>query len=297
VLPVSVLDLTSQSFNAAMAGRAADHLRSGGLLQLELLDPDAAVKLAGDLYALLTRHFNPAHPSFCQLLVSPGEILLQWGVEEHGRRQSGVERNFSLAQVPRLEAILAIATDIAAALRQPGEQALFSVIPSLRKCRSFPRFYHRDSHFSVDDVRGESTTRSAYRMIWDLGLENSHRVLNADFVPRAALLDRTGAVAEHYRHLFQRQNIEGYRDMSEGQINQIQQQLTEAHLPFPENRVDLLPGRALVCLDDCYFHTTYLRHGRRVEELDRDPRSILIIREFCHNSFREIDALRDIIRL
>ena len=297
MLPVLTKDLTRGRFNAADARRVAEHLEAGGLMQLELLDPLTAARLAGDLSALLAAHFDPALPSFCQLLVSAEEVVLQWGYEANGRRHSGLERGFSLAPVPRLQSILEIAGAIAAALRLPHEVALFSIIPSLRKNRSFPRFFHRDSHSSVEDAAGESSSRSAYRMIWDLGLENSCQVLNAHFVPRAALLDSAGNVAESFQHLFQRQNIEGYRHMSEAQINLIQPQLREAMLPFLADQIDLKPGRAMVWIDDFYFHTTYLRHGRQVEELERDPRSILIVREFCHNSFRDIEALNDIIQL
>jgi hypothetical protein len=57
--------------------------------------------------------------------------------------------------------VAASAVAVAAALGSsaegpPGERPLLSLVPSLRKTRTFPRFFHRDSHASVAEVDSEA---------------------------------------------------------------------------------------------------------------------------------------------
>jgi hypothetical protein len=74
--------------------------------------------------------------------------------------------------------------------------------------------------------------------------------------------------------------------------------MREEALPFPESQSRLLPGRAFVWHDDRWFHATYLRRGRRIEELVARPRSILVVRSFARNAHREVpwsEAVRRVL--
>lgn len=282
-------DLRRGAPAAAEAAALAAELAAGKLLEAELLRPEQGGELAEEILALQRPRFDPQADSYCQLLVAPGRVVLNWGTAA-GEGAEAVD----LGGSPLLARVIAAAEALAEPLRQPGEEPLLSVVPSLRKRRSFPRFFHRDSHASVDELGREGERPSCYRAVWDLGLENSCEVLNVHFVPRRALLGDDGGVAAELRHLFQQQNL-GFRAMTDAEIDAVQPQMREAMLPLPEARLELRPGRAFVWLDDLFFHSTYLRHGRRIEELAERPRSILIVRQFARNAQRDIpwsDAVR-----
>ena len=85
--------------------------------------------------------------------------------------------------------------------------------------------------------------------------------------------------------------------MSDAEIDAVQPQMREEALPLPGPRPELVPGRALIWLDDLFFHTTYLRRGRSVAELAAAPRSILIVREFAAGAWRDVPWSASVRRL
>ncbi|MEM7052882.1 MAG: hypothetical protein AAF604_24685 [Acidobacteriota bacterium] len=293
---IDQIDLTGGSLAPTELARRVHGLEAGRLLQAEVFDPAGAGELQVEIEQVQNRYLAPGVDAYSQFLVGDlgsagggSAAIFNWGTAE-GEGAEAVD----LESFPRLRTFLALVDDFAAALRRPDEKHLLSVVPSLRKVRTFPRFFHRDSHASVDEVRREADIPSCYRMVWDLGLQNSHEVLNVHFVPRAGLLDDDGRVAAPHRALFQGQNF-AFREMSDHEIDAVQPQMREASLPVPELQRELVPGRAFVWLDDLFFHTTYLRHGRSVDELQAAPRSILIVRQFAANAQDDIpwsDAVR-----
>jgi hypothetical protein len=304
------VDLTRRSLappaGTALAGELAAALAAGALVEAEVFAAEGAAELLGEIVAVQAAHFDPAADAYSQLLVAPGRTIFNWGTG--GEEGAAV---VDLAAHPRLARLTADALALAGALARPedgGEAPLLSVVPSIRKTRSFPRFYHRDSHASVAEVADEGGARAApscYRMVWDLGLAGSCEVLDVDFVPRAALLDAEGRVRPEHLPLFQRRNLD-FRAMTDAEIDAVQPQMREELLPFPERREGrerrerrkrrkrrktasgLRPGRAFIWLDDLFFHTTYLRRGRSVAELGAAPRSILIVRGFAGGAWRAI---------
>lgn len=286
------IDLSGGALPAPEAEALAAALRAGALLDARIFSTAGAGELLAEVVALQRARFDPALDSYSQLLVAPDRAIFNWGTGG----EEGAEV-VDLGATPRLQRVAATAAALSRALAGRGEATLLSVVPSIRKTRTFPRFYHRDSHSSVAEVAEEGAGASSYRMVWDLGLENSHQVLNVDFVPRRELLDGEGRVPTRHRHLFQRQNLD-FRARSDGEIDAVQPQMREETLPFPGPRADLLPGRAFIWLDDLFFHSTYLRSGRSVAELAAAPRSILIVREFAADAWREIpwsDAVRRLL--
>ncbi len=257
-----------------------------------MLAAAGAAELLAEIVALQSTHFDPAADSYSQLLASRRRTIFNWGT---GGEEGAVEVN--LESSPHLARLTADALTLATALEgleEAGDEEgpFLSIVPSIGKTRSFPRFYHRDSHTSVSEVDGEGATgeASSYSMVWDLGLANSSEVLDVDFVPRRALLDVDGRVRPEFRHLFQLQDL-AFRAMSDAEIDAVQPQMREERLPFAGERPlggPLRPGRAFVWLDDLFFHTTYLRRGREVAELAAAPRSILIVRGFAGAAWREI---------
>ncbi|MEM7483243.1 MAG: hypothetical protein AAF481_18915 [Acidobacteriota bacterium] len=285
------LDLIHQPLQPSTAARAATRLRSGELLQVELFDAAGAGALLDEITELQAAHLDRHVDSYSQLLVGSGGALFNWGTAEGEGAVPVVVENR-----PLLGTFLAAATTLAEATRQGNEEILLSVVPSVRKDRTFPRFFHRDSHSSVDEIDRDRDVPSSYRTVWDLGLERSAEVLNVHFVRRAALLDEAGRVAGEYRHLFQQQNLD-FRQMSDSEIDAVQPQMREGLLPFADDIPLLRPGRAFVWTDDAYFHTTYLRADRRIEELIEQPRSILIVRQFAANAHHDIPWSEPVARL
>ena len=286
------IDLGGRGLSAPEAEVLAAALTAGALVEARVMTADGAGELLEEVVALQRAHFDPAADSYSQLLVAEGRTIFNWGTAEG----DGAEP-VDLGDFPRLGRVVADAAAVSRALSRPGEAPLLSVVPSIRRTRTFPRFYHRDSHTSVAEVAEEATAPSSYRMVWDLGLVNSHEVLDVDFVPRRALLDGEGRVRAEFRHLFQAANLD-FRAMSDAEIDAVQPQMREETLPFPEDRVDLLPGVAFLWLDDLFFHTTYLRRGRSVAELAAAPRSILIVREMTAEARRTIpwpDSVRRLL--
>jgi hypothetical protein len=279
------IDLSGKALMAPEAEALAAALHAGALLDARVVAQERAGELLAEVVALQRAHFDPAVDSYSQLLVGPGRAIFNWGTGG----EEGAEP-VDLGDFPRLQRLVADALALSRGLARGGEETLLSVVPSLRKTRTFPRFYHRDSHASVAEVAGEggdSPAPSCYRMVWDVGLENSCQVLNVDLVPRRALTDAGGRVEARHRHLFQRQNLD-FRALSDAEIDAVQPQMREEILPLSEPRPELIPGRALIWLDDLFFHTTYLRRGRSVAELAAAPRSILIVREFAAGAWRDI---------
>jgi hypothetical protein len=285
------IDLTSAPPGPATARLLAAPLAAGALVEAELLSAAEAAALRGEVLALQRAFFDPVGESYSQLLVfrDPAgreRALFNWGTGG----EEGAEP-VDLAVRPLLGRLVAHAVAVSDALRPDGEELMLSVVPSIDKTRTFPRFYHRDSHTSVSEVDAEAAGASCYRTVWDLGLVASSDVLDVDFVPRAALRDGDGRVAEDRRHLFQRANLD-FRSMSDAEIDAVQPQMRWELLPAEgtarDGRTALAPGRAYVWQDDLFFHSTFLRRGRRIEELAAAPRSILIVREFAANAHRDI---------
>ena len=291
------IDLSGRALSPPEAAALAAALQAGALLDARVVAPERAGELLAEVVALQRAHFDPAVDSYSQLLVAPGRAIFNWGTGGEERAEP-----VDLGDLPRLQRVAAGAVALSRALARGGEETLLSVVLSIRKTRTFLRFYHRDSHASVAEIAddgGDPKAASCYRMVWDVGLENSHQVLNVDLVPRRALADAEGRVQARFRHLFQGQNLD-FRAMSDAEIDAVQPQMREEALPLPGPRPELLPGRALIWLDDLFFHTTYLRRGRSVAELAAAPRSILIVREFAAGAWRDIpwsDAVRRLLPL
>ena len=218
------IDLSGRALAAPEAEALAAALHAGAVLDARVVAQERADELLAEVVALQRAHFDPAVDSYSQLLVGPGRAIFNWGTGG----EEGAEP-VDLGAFPRLRRLVADAVALSRALGPPGQETLLSVVPSLRKIRTFPRFYHRDSHASVAEIAadgGESPAPSCYRMVWDVGLENSFQVLNVDLVPRRALADAAGQVEARYRHLFQRQNLD-FRAMSDAEIDAVQPQMRE----------------------------------------------------------------------
>jgi len=289
------IDLRGRTLSAAAAERLAAAIGAGELVEAELLSAGEAAALAGELAVLHRAHLPPGEDAYSQVLAGEAGAAFNWGTAAG----EGAVR-LELAARPLLARVTASALALAAALRAPGEEVLLSLVPSLRKTRTFPRFFHRDSHRSVDEIAAEGAAGgrpSDYRAVWDLGLEHSSDVLDVAFAPRAALLAPGGGVAVRWRRLFQLRDLD-FRRLTEAEIDGLQPQMREETLPFPESQRRLRPGRAFVWHDDHWFHSTYLRRGRRIEELGERPRSILVVRSFAAGAHRGIpwsDAVRRVL--
>ena len=289
------IDLRRRVPTAAEAGRLAAAIDAGELVEAELLTAGEAAELAEDVAALHRAHLPPGEEAYSQVLAGAGGAAFNWGTAA-GEGAVWLELVAHLL----LGRVAASALALATAQSAPGEQVLLSLVPSLRRTRTFPRFFHRDSHRSVDEVGAEGTEGgrpSDYRAVWDLGLEHSSDVLDVAFAPRAALLAPGGGVAERWRHLFQRQDLD-FRRLGDAEIDAVQPQVREETLPFPASQRRLRPGRAFVWHDDHWFHSTYLRRSRRIEELRERPRSILVVRSFAANAHRGIpwsEAVRRVL--
>lgn len=283
MLKVHSVDRRDRRLTPADAAELAGRLRSGELVESVLGSEETGRRLAEELLDLERSWFDRSLSHWAQILVAPGRAVFNWGTDAGG----GAEP-VDLAGYPLLASVAADALLLSDALREPGEEPLLSLVPALRKQSTFPRFYHRDSHSSVQELTDDRNVPSTYRLIWDVGLENSCDVLNVNLVPRRALSADDGSVRPEYRHLFQRQNL-SFRTMSSEEIDAIQPQVREETLPFRETRRDLVPGHAFLWLDDLFFHATYQRAGRDLRELQERPRSILLVREFRDNRQFEID--------
>lgn len=269
---------------------------AGELVEAELLTGDEAAELAAELIALHRARVPPGEDAYSQVLAGEAGAAFNWGTAAG----EGAAR-LDLAAHPVLARTAASALALAAAQGAPGEEVLLSLVPSLRKTRTFPRFFHRDSHRSVDEVADEGSGAadrppSDYRTVWDVGLEHSSDVLDVAFAPRAALLAPGGGVADRWRPLFQLQDLD-FRRLSDAEIDAVQRQVREDALPFPASQRRLLPGRAFVWHDEHWFHSTYLRRGRRIEELRERPRSILVVRSFAAGAHRRIPWSEPVRRL
>ncbi len=279
------IDLRGRALTAEEAGALAAAVAAGELVECELLTAAEAAALAAELVALHREHLPAGEDAYSQVLAGAGGAAFNWGTAA-GEGAVALD----LAARPLLARVAASALALAAALRAPGEEILLSLVPSLRKTRTFPRFFHRDSHRSVDEVAAEGAAGgrpSDYRFVWDLGLEHSSDVLDVAFAPRAALLAPGGGVAPRWRRLFQHRDLD-FRRLSDAEIDALQPQMREETLPFPECQRRLRPGSAFVWHDDHWFHSTYLRRGRGIEELCARPRSILVVRSFAAGAHRAI---------
>lgn len=266
---------------------------AGELVEIELSTAAEAGELAEDLLALQRARVPAGEDCYSQVLAGEGGALYNWGTAAG----EGADR-LDLARHPLLARVAAGAGAVARALAVDGGPPLLSMVPALRKTQTFPRFYHRDSHRSVDelDAEGAAARPSDYAAVWDLGLENSSDVLDVAFAPRAALLGPGGGVAPEHRRLFQLQDLD-FRRMTDAEIDAVQPQMREETLPFPGRQRRLLPGRAFLWHDDHWFHSTYLRRGRSVDELASRPRSILVMRAFAGDAHRSIPWSEPVRRL
>lgn len=283
--PLTRLDLRGRVPSAEEAAALAAAVAAGGLVEIQLLTPDEAAALAGDLLALQRARVPAGEECYSQVLAGEGGAAYNWGTAAG----EGADL-LDLEAHPLLARVAAGAAAVARALAGTApDRPLLSLVPALRKTRTFPRFFHRDSHRSVDelDAEGAAARPSDYAAVWDLGLEHSSDVLDVAFAPRAALAGPVGGVAPRFRRLFQLQDLD-FRNLSDAEIDAVQPQMREEALPFPEHQRRLSPGRAFLWHDDRWFHSTYLRRGRRIEELAERPRSILVVRAFAGDAYRSI---------
>jgi hypothetical protein len=272
-------------------GLIADLLCDGRVVDVTLVDPGAARDLVGELSGLFESHINPMVRSYGQILVTESCCVFNWGCEG--------EDHATLIDPDAYPLTRKLARTIAAIsneLRAPGEHLLLSIVPALRRKHTYPRFFHRESHQSLDQLANEGSSPSIYRLTCDIGLENSCDVLNVNLVPRRALLDRQGQILPEYRHLFQQQPMRVSNDSREV-ICSPQPEVTEETLPFPQTAYDLRPGHALLWLDELFFHAPYLRSGRSLDELKVRPRSIVVVNEFRDNGYQRLDWSPAVARL
>ncbi len=291
-LRIQSVDATDRALLPEEAQLIAESLRSGEVVELTLVTPRSAGLLVEELIALQTAHGASSLAHYCQILIAEGGTILNWGTsaEDHATI-------VDLSEYITLDRALNALTQISDSLRTPSEHLLLSAVPALRRDRVFTRFYHRESHRSLDQLEREGSSNSIYRMTCDMGLENSCDIINVNLVPRSWLLERDGRIASRYKHLFQRQYFD-FRAETPEDVDATQRQLTEAILPFPGTKHDLLPGRAMIWNDDMYFHGPYLKAGRLLSELGEKPRSIMVINEFANDCFDTIHwgaSVRDLL--
>jgi hypothetical protein len=291
MLEIAPVDAREYSSLAQLGKLAAGHLREGRVVDMNLVTPDEARMLVDELSGLLDSHFQPGVRSYGQLLFTGRRCVFNWGSlgEEHA----------VLLDIDAYPLTRMLARTIAAVsdeMRTGDEHLVLSLVPALRRRSTYPRFFHRESHQSLDQLVNEGTSPSIYRLTCDLGLENSFEVLNVNLVPRKALLGADGQILLKYRHLFQQQAMR-ISARSHEEISSPQSEVTEETLPFPETAHDLKPGHALLWLDDLFFHAPYLRAGRSLDELKTRPRSIVIVNEFCNNSYQRLKWPAAVARL
>jgi hypothetical protein len=275
-LEVVRADLRAGVPDGGESGRLATALEAGALLEARLTDAAGAAALAAELDALQRSAFDPERKHYVEILVAEDGAVYGWGVEDDGGTTRPGARRLDLAATPRLAGVVARVRAISDARRAPDERFCLAAYPSLRRVRTFPRYFHRDSYAPV-----------VYRTVWDVGLENSSDVFGVVCLPAAALEVRPGEFAKDYEHLKQRHEIPDFHLLSEDEIEAIQPQMREEMLPWPPPHAELEPGLALAWRDDLFYHSVYLRRGRRREEVEERPRSILILREIAGNSFRQ----------
>jgi hypothetical protein len=245
-----------------MLSEAARQLTAGAVLDLQLLDGSACPALVAEILALQAARFDPTDQSYTEFLVAEEEVSLGWGTAKaHGK---------DLVDLPPLLTRVIDRLDaLCAPLRALGERRLFSITPSIRRARSFPRFYHQDSPHRPH----------AYRQVWDLGLERSSEVLDVHFVPCERIEDETGAIRSEHTELFQRAEFVDHYGMSDADIDARQRQVREETLPTVGDTHPLRDGHALAWIDRLFYHSTYLRAGRALEDLRPQGRSIILLRE------------------
>ncbi len=259
---------------------AARHLKSGAVLDVRRLTQVECAALVEEILSLQRRRFDPAQQSYTELLVAEDECSLGWGTADaHGKE---------LIELPPVLAHVAAVMDaMCAPLRAPGERRLFSITPSMRRARSFPRFYHQDSPHRPH----------AYRLVWDLGLERSSDVLNVHFIPHKHLEDDAGQIQPAHQHLFQRADFVDHYGLTDAEIDARQRQVREETLPTPEDQHPLQDGHVLAWLDPLFYHSTYLRNGRSLEDLRPDGRSIILLREIIGHRSRGLPTDAELGRL
>lgn len=252
-------DLRAVPDARTLASLAAD-LRAGKVIDARVTD--APVAVVDEIRALQAARFDPSQRHFTEILVAERAASLGWGTDA----AHGLDRVDLAARCPHLARMCAVADALDRALR-PADRLLLSITPSMRKARSFPRFYHQDS----------PCRPHCYDMVWDIGLERPGEILDVHFVPRAAFEDADGVRDARWDHLFQQAEFADHYALSDAQIDARQPQIRGETLPSPST-TRLRAGRALIWIDALFYHTTWLRHGRSLAALEADPRSIVILR-------------------
>ncbi len=256
--PVVEADLRQPPDSATAAALAA-HLRAGAVVDARVTDHPRAV--VDEILALQGARFDPARRHFTEILAAERGASLGWGTDDaHGLDP------IDLSASPHLAGLCAAADRLDRALR-PAEHLLLSITPSMRKARSFPRFYHQDS----------PCRPHCYDMVWDIGLERPGEILDVHFVPRAAFERADGTRDPRWDPLFQQAEFADHYALTDAQIDARQRQIRGETLPAPST-TRLRAGRALIWIDALFYHTTWLRHGRALTALEADPRSIVILR-------------------
>lgn len=245
----------------AEAQALAAALRAGAVVDARVLDAPTAV--VDEIRGAQRRRFDPARRHFTEIMVAEAAASLGWGTDD----AHGLDPIALGAACPTLAGLCASADALDRALRPAGDRLLLSITPSMRKARSFPRFYHQDS----------PCRPHCYEMVWDIGLERPGEVLDVHFVPRAAFEGPDGVRDARWDALFQQADFADHYALTDAEIDARQRQVRGETLPAPST-TRLRPGRALIWIDALFYHTTWLRHGRALAELEADPRSIVILR-------------------
>jgi len=242
------------------AAAIAAKLRAGAVVDARVVDDPGAV--VDEIRALQRARFDPTRRHFTELLVAEREASIGWGTDD----AHGLDPIDLPTRCPTLARMCAAADALDRALR-PADGLLLSITPSMRKARSFPRFYHQDS----------PCRPHCYEMVWDIGLERPGEILDVHFVPHRAFEGPDGDRDPRWDHLFQRAGFTDHYALSDGEIDARQRQVRGEMLPSPST-TRLRPGRALIWIDVLFHHTTWLRHGQSLAALEADPRSIVILR-------------------
>lgn len=277
----NTIDVTDRYLTSEEAGAVASGIRAGHAFDIGFFGVRSTEALLSEFLSLESPYAALTPPVFSQLLVTRKGVLSAWGTMAREEVNT-----VDLTRYPQLSLLLCNLMSISDALRSPNEQLLLSVLPALGRTRPSPRFYHRESHSSLEQLEMEGASPAIYRMCCDLGLKNSWEVINVDLARRDMMLQPDGRLSPAYRNLFQRDYIDynskgNLRDASSGE-------LTEDMLAFSGEKRGLIPGRAFIWSDDIFFHAPYLRRGHTIYEMEQKPRSVVIVNEFCSNRFREI---------
>lgn len=258
-------------------------LDQGWALDLTISDQVGILALEKELSAITGT--SPAGGRvYSQILASSkcSKALFAWG----NGKEYGI-RGIDLDRYPWLDKSRLIMAALSSASEPRSDvPCLLSIVPAICRVDPIPRFFHRESHTELGQLRCESTLPRIYKLTMDVGIRNSCDDVNLNLVPRTALLNASGGVADEFLQLFQQDWIDfsvagHHRCALPGEIN-------EDMLPFPETKRDLKPGHAFIWRDDLFFHCVYLKDHSNLRGLHDRPRSVMIMNQFDGRGYEDV---------